>query len=53
MVDKEFELTTQEITVQKFCIHQNRFITISTDPFRNECERCYEKYLEDQKERLA
>lgn len=43
----------QEITVSRYCPHQMRVLTVSTDPFKNECERCYDKLLEERNSRLT
>lgn len=43
-----------EITIKRHCPHQNRDIVVSTNPLRNECERCYQHYVEENdKQRLA
>lgn len=30
----------QNILLYKYCAHQNRMVTLSSDPDRNECEMC-------------
>ena len=53
MKDRDFE-ETKEITITKFCKHQKRLITVSNNPHKNECERCFEYYIEQEdKSKLA
>ena len=37
----------KELTAKVDCPHLHRYITISSNPLKNECERCYEKYIQE------
>jgi hypothetical protein len=53
MKDRDWEVS-KEITVSKYCKHQDRWITVSNNPLKNECERCFEYYIESQtKDKIA
>ena len=47
MKDRDWEVK-QEITVTRYCKHQNRLLTVSNIPHKNECERCFEYYIESE-----
>lgn len=35
----------QNILLYKYCAHQNRMVTLSSDPDRNECEMCLSEII--------